>query len=104
MAIPIISSIPGLGKLLDKATDRIFPDKAASREAQSRINEQEVAGGPPSRLRLWRGFLGWALSLLFVWEVAGRTVILTYWPHVAPPPSVLKEISALLLGMLGLGF
>ncbi len=99
-----ISGIPILGELLDKFGNRVLPDKSESRAAQSRINEQEVAGGPPSRLRLWRGFLGWALSLLFVWEVAGRTVILTYWPHVALPPSVLKEISALLLGMMGLGF
>ncbi len=33
-----------------------------------------------------------------------RPVILTYWPDTPLPPSVLKEITSLLLGMLGLGF
>ena len=98
------NKIPGLGTVIDRVTDRVLPDKSASREAQARINEAEVSGGPGSRLRLWRGFLGWCLSLLFVWEVAGRTVIATYWPGTKLPPSVLAEISALLLGMLGLGF
>ena len=50
-----ISGIPILGELLDKFGNRVLPDKSESRAAQSRINEQEVAGGPPSRLRLWRG-------------------------------------------------
>lgn len=72
--------------------------------AQSRINEAEVSGAPPSRLRLWRSFLGWALTLAFLWEVMVRPVILTYWPDTPLPPSVLKEITSLLLGMLGLGF
>lgn len=99
-----ISKIPGLGTVIDKAADKFFPDKSASREAQARINEQEVAGGPASRLRLWRGFLGWALSLCFLWEVVGRNIVSTYWPQVTLPSSMLKEVSALLLGMLGLGF
>ena len=100
----ILSGIPILGGLLDKAADRILPDKGASREAQARINEAEVSGAPASPLRLWRGFLGWVLAISFVWEVVARNIILTYWPNATLPPSVLKEISTLLLGMLGLGF
>lgn len=96
-----LRSLLGIG---EKAMEKIFPDRAATREAQSRINEAEVAGAPPSRLRLWRSFLGWALSLAFVWEIIARPVIVAYWPEVRLPASVLKEISSLLLGMLGLGF
>lgn len=87
-----------------KALDKIFPDRAASREQQARINEQEVSGAPASRLRLWRSFLGWVCAVLFCWEVAGRAIIMTYWPDTKLPPSVLKEVSSLLFGMLGLGF
>ncbi|MDE7370785.1 MAG: hypothetical protein K2N07_03400 [Desulfovibrio sp.] len=64
-----LKSLLGIG---EKAMEKIFPDRAASREAQSRINEAEVAGAPASRLRLWRSFLGWALSVAFIWEVFAR--------------------------------
>lgn len=100
----IFSSIPLLGGLLEKVTDRLLPDKAASREAQARINEQEVATSGQTRLKAWRGFLGWVLSIVFAWEIIGRGIIQTYWPGIVLPPSVLKEISTLLLSMLGLGF
>ena len=96
-----LETILGIG---GKALDKVFPDRAASREQQARVNEAEVSGAPASRLRLWRSFLGWALALLFVWEVAGRTIIVTYWPDTKLPPSMLKEVMSMLLGMLGLGF
>lgn len=88
----------GLGGLLGRDAKRA--------EVQSRLNEREVEGAPASRLRLWRSFLGWVLALLFVWEVAGRLVLV---PLLAPqwaaqlPPSTLDQIMSLLLGMLGLG-
>lgn len=97
------SAIPVLGSLLDKLAG-LIPDRSKVAENQARINEQEVGGAPASRLRLWRSFLGWCLSLLFVWEVMMRPIIVTYWPGVTLPPSVLSEVSRLLLGMLGLGF
>lgn len=100
----LFSGIPLLGDLIGKIADKIAPDKGKVIDGQSRINEAEVSGAPASRLRLWRGFLGWVLSLAFAWEVIGRTIISTYWPHVTLPPPMLKEISHLLLGMLGLGF
>ena len=96
------SAIPVLGSLLDKLAG-LIPDRSKVAENQARINEQEVGGAPASRLRLWRSFLGWCLSLLFVWEVMMRPIIVTYWPGVTLPPSMLGEISRLLLGMLGLG-
>ena len=83
-----------LGKLLGGViggVGRVLPDRDRQNEAQSRINEAEVSGAPSSRLRLWRSFLGWILTLLFPdW---GRSL----------PPSALDQIMALLLGMLGLG-
>lgn len=94
------SAIPILGGLLDK----VLPDRAKANEAQSRINEAEVSGAPASILRLWRGFLGWVLSLVFAWEVVVRPAILTYWPDTVLPPSGLVEVSKLLLGMLGFGW
>jgi hypothetical protein len=96
-----LEAILGIG---GKTLDKVFPDRAASREQQSKVNEAEVSGAPASRLRLWRSFLGWALALLFVWEVAGRSIIVTYWPDAKLPPSMLKEVMSMLLGMLGLGF
>ena len=93
-----------LGKLLGKVADRVLPDRAKVNEAQSRINEQEIAGAPSSALRLWRSFLGWVLALIFVWEIIGRGIIATYFPDVTLPPSVLKEITSLLMAMLGMGW
>jgi hypothetical protein len=91
-----------ISDFLGKILDRFVPDRSKVNEAQSRINEAEAAGGGQSVLRHWRGFLGWVLSIVFVWEAVGRTVISTYWPDVALPPSMMKEIMALLIGMLGL--
>ena len=75
----ILKSIFGIG---EKALEKVFPDRARAREAQAKINEAEICGAPPSRLRLWRSFLGWALSLAFVWEAIARPIIVTYWPQV----------------------
>lgn len=95
-----LESLFGIG---GKVLDKVLPDRAASREQQARINEAEVSGAPQSRLRLWRSFLGWVLSIGFVWEMV-RPAILHYWPSANLPPSMAKEIMTLLLGMLGLGF
>lgn len=91
-----------IADIVNKLVDRILPDRTKQVEAQSRINEAEVAGAPESRLRLWRSFLGWVLALVFVWEIVGRTILVTYWPDVAVPPSMMKEVSALLFAMLGI--
>ena len=100
----VLGALPFVGKAVEKIVEKISPDKAASREAQSVLNRAELEGAPSSRLRLWRSFLGWALSLCFVWEVAARPVIVTYWPEATLPPSMIEAVQALLLGMLGLGF
>lgn len=93
-----------LGTIAKGLLDKIIPNRAEANASQSRINEAEVSGGPQSRLRLWRGFLGWVLALVFAWEVVGRGIVLTYWPAIKLPPSVLQDIMTLLLGMLGLGW
>ncbi|MCH5277216.1 MAG: hypothetical protein J1E80_05205 [Desulfovibrionaceae bacterium] len=97
------SSLPLLGTLLDKVAG-LIPDRSRAAENQARINEQELSNAPASRLRLWRSFLGWCLTLCFVWEVMIRPLVITYFPDWILPPSMLTEISRLLLGMLGLGF
>lgn len=97
----------GLAGELARASERALQVRAGQNEAQGRINESEIAGAPQSRLRLWRSFLGWVLSLLFAWEVVGRLIVI---PLLLPelerrlPPSALDQILAVLLGMLGLGF
>lgn len=99
-----------LGKLLGGVAgglSRVLPDRSRQNETQGRINEVEAGGAPASRLRLWRSFLGWMLSLLFAWEVVGRMIVIPLffadWEG-ALPPSALDQIMGLLLGMLGLGF
>lgn len=77
---------------------------AENAKSQQELNKTEVEGAPVSLLRLWRGFLGWVLAITFAWEVIGRSVMTTYFPEIKLPPSVLDEISTLLIGMLGLGF
>lgn len=96
-----MSVFSGISDLLSKGMDKIWPDKAKCREQQTDINKEELKGAPPSRLRLWRSFLGWTLSLLFVFEVAVRPVMTTYWPDVPLPPSSIDVVSKVLLLMLG---
>lgn len=101
------SSAGGLGAELVRAGERALSGRASQNEAQGRINASEIEGAPPSNLRLWRSFLGWTLSLLFAWEVAGRLVFIPlFLPELEKdlPPSALDQILALLMGMLGLGF
>lgn len=98
----MINPFTAVTGLLDKAFDRLLPDKSKVNEAQSRINEAEVSGGGPSVFRHWRGILGTGLTLAFLWEVIVRPVLATYWPDATLPPSMLKEVVTLLLGMLGL--
>ncbi len=96
-----------LASLGEKVVGKILVDRSKSAEAQSRINEAEVAGGPASILRLWRSFLGWVLTLIFAWEVAGRLILIPlFFPELLPtlPPSALDKTASLLFGMLGLGF
>ena len=97
----IIKTIFGFGReILGNRKEEI----EKSQERQARINEAELNGAPPSSLRLWRSFLGWALSVAFVWEVMIRPAVVFFFPETELPPSMLKEISSILLGMLGLGF
>jgi hypothetical protein len=98
----MLAGIPVIGGLIGKIFDRLLPDRARINEAQARINEAEASGGPASLLRLWRGFVGWTLALCLAWETIGRPVVVTYWPATPLPPSMLKEVLTLLLGMLGL--
>lgn len=91
------------GSVLGAVLGRVSANKDAVVQGQNRANEAEISGAPASRLRLWRSFLGWVLALVFAWEIVGRGIVTTYWPHVRLPPSALEEISTILLGMLGLG-
>lgn len=96
-----------LARLGASLIGKAFPDRSQTNAAQARINEAEVSGAPASRLRLWRSFLGWMLTLLLLWEVAGRLVIVPmFFPAwgASLPPSCLDQVMSLLLGMLGLGF
>ena len=93
-----------LTDLIGKGMDKIWPDKSKAREQQTALNTEELKGAPTSKLRLWRSFLGWALALCFVWEVMIRPVLVTYWPNLTLPPSMLEEVCKLLLFMLGGAF
>lgn len=96
-----------LARLGASLIGKALPDRSKTAEAQSPINEAEVSGAPPSRLRLWRSFLGWSLSLILLWEVAGRLILIPlFFPEWGKtlPPSSLDHVMTLLMGMLGLGF
>ena len=99
-----MSVLSGITDLIGKGMDKIWPDKSKAREQQTALNTEELKGAPPSRLRLWRSFLGWSLALCFVWEVMIRPVLVTYWPNLTLPPSMLEEVCKLLLFMLGGAF
>jgi hypothetical protein len=99
-----MSTLKALASVASRAVDRLFPDKTEARRQQVELNRAELAGAPPSRLRLWRSFLMWVLSLCFAWEVVARPILLTYWPDLRLPPSMLDEVETLLLGAMGLGF
>ena len=96
--------LSALSNTLGRIMDALLPDKGKSREQQTDLNRVELQGAPPSNLRLWRSFLGWVLSVLFVWETIGRVIIVTYWPDVVLPPSTLEVVSQMLLLMLGMAF
>lgn len=96
--------ISSLSNMLGRIWDKIWPDKEKSREQQTNINQMELQGAPSSNLRLWRSFLGWVLTVLFVWETIGRAIVVTYWPDVLLPPSTLEVVSQMLLLMLGGAF
>lgn len=86
---------------------KILPDRSKANEAQSRINEAEVAGAPQSFLRLWRSFLGWSLSVILVWEIAGRMIVVPmFFPEWGKtlPPSTIDQVISLLMSMLGFGY
>lgn len=100
----ILTKVPVLGGLAAKVLDRLAPDKAEERREQAALDRVELEGAPPSRLRLWRSFLGWVLALCFAWEAVIRPVLVTYWPRLVLPPPMLDAVQTLLLGMLGLGF
>ena len=100
----LLASLPFLGGLVEKISDRVLSEKRHSADQQSAMNHAEISGAPQSWLRLWRSFLGWVLALSFAWEVMVRPVLATYWPELTLPPSVLEEISRVLMGMLGLEY
>ena len=100
----LLSSIPVIGSILSKLLDRALPDKQETRAAQVELNKQELSGASPSRLRLWRSFVGWILGIVLAWEIIVRPLVLTYFPNAKLPPSALGDIAPMLLSMLGLGF
>jgi hypothetical protein len=98
----MLVGLPLVGGFLGKVFDRLLAEKSRVNESQARINEAEAGGGPASILRLWRGFVGWTLGLCLAWEIIVRPIIATYWPKATLPPSMLKEVLTLLLGMMGI--
>lgn len=102
----LIAAIFGLGKKavegIGKSGEEKAKDQAARAAAQARIGEAEISGAPASALRLWRSALGWILVLCFVWEVVARPLVSGFFPDWELPASMLREVTALLVGMLGM--
>lgn len=94
-----LTSLLGLG---GKVLDKVLPDRAKFQEKNLEINaETERASGgcmTPRKLLMY------VLIFLFVWEVAARPVIVTYWPELPLPPSMLREVMLAVSSLFGLGF
>ena len=60
-----VSAIPLVGGLVDKALDRLLPDKKKVSEGQIELNKLELQDAPRSYLRLWRPFLFWVSIFIF---------------------------------------
>lgn len=95
--------MPWFVSLIAGLVGRVLPNRSESNSEQAAISKAEVEGAPASRLRLWRGFLCWVLSIVVAFDLIVRPVILTYWPDVVLPPSMTKEVMALLLSFAGMG-
>lgn len=94
-----LASLFGLG---GKVLDRILPDRAKFQEKNLDINAEteRTSGGRMTPRKLLMYVCVW----LFVWEVAARPVIVTYWPELPLPPSMLREVMLSMSSLFGLGF
>lgn len=101
-----ISALPVVGGLIDKALDRLLPDKKRISEGQIELNKLELQDAPRSYLRLWRSFLFWALTLCAVYLIIVQPVLHFYFPDVPLPelPVDFSELLRLLLVGLGAGY
>ena len=48
----------------------------------------------------FRSFVGWLLALCLAWEILVRPFVATYWPDALLPPSMLREVLAILPGIM----
>lgn len=86
----------------DKLVDRMLPRRAKLQEQHLAINAE--AERASSGKMTPRKLFAYIVVLLFVWESIGRTIIVTYYPEVRLPPSLLDEILPMLSILFGLGF
>lgn len=93
--------------LFEKVIPRISVDRDKINSSQADINKAEIEGAPMSFFRLWRSILGMVLTIMIIWEIPGRMLIIPmFFPEFGKtlPPSSLEQIITLLMGMLGLNF
>lgn len=98
-----LGPIAAIGGIIAKIADKFLPsreERAAQNQAQVDLNKIEAQKAPSSILHLWRPLLMTVCVGLLVWEVA-RTVLVTYWPNLMLPPSMLREIMQILFVGLG---
>lgn len=92
----------GLGGKAAEALGGNAEERRRLAERQLEINaETERAGA--GRLTP-RKLLMYMLCVVLAWELMGRPVVATYWPHTPLPPSMLKEIMLMSASLFGFGF
>lgn len=98
----MLSFLQGLLGIGGKAMDKLFPDRSKLVEKNLDINAEteRTSGGAMTPRKLFM----YILAFLFVWEVVGRPVIVTYWPHVPLPPSMKQEVMVFSSALFGLVF
>ena len=98
----IISTALGVLKPLTRIFSKMTTDKDKVLEAQAELRKLELQDAPVSYLRLWMGFLGWALAAYVVVALIVRPLIVFYFPNVPVPEMPLDDVLTLLMGMMGI--
>ena len=124
MAFGIDDAVAGVSKLLDHAIEKIFPDPLQAAQAKALVAQQDFAplleqikvnvieaASTSVFVSGWRPFIGWVCGAAFAYKFLIQPFMLFFvtlfgWdvPLNKLPNLDWTELSAVLFGMLGLGY
>jgi Holin of 3TMs, for gene-transfer release len=123
----MLSVIPGVGEVVDKVLDKalsFIPDPEQRAKALQAVREMDLradlaqlevnraeAASPSLFVAGWRPFVGWVCGAAFAYKFVvqpflcwGMLIFLPDYPVAKLPPLDWAELSAVLGGLLGLGY